>query len=145
MFPNNRQSKPNTGALFDNDQRGNPNGPSMRGNFVLGEEVLSYVMQCAQSGRECKLEIAAFQKVGRQSGNRYLSLNINTPYELRKNQQGGQPNRPQYNAPLQGQQMGVGRQQQMSYGQHRGGPPPAPPVQSEDDYGVQNQDAPPWD
>lgn len=154
MFPNNRQTKPNTGGLFDQEDRGNPNAPSMRGNFVIGEEVLSYVMQCAQSGREVKLEIAAFQKVSRNTGKRYMSLQINTPYELRKGQQAGRrpggnhpnygsgPQRQVHNPPTYGQQNQFAGQKEMSYGQHRGGPPP---VQSEDEYGAHNQEAPPWD
>ena len=76
-----RQEFPNSGAVFGRDKTSDKS-PDLGGNFSIDNEVLDYVLACAERNEKVTLEISAWRKQSR-SGNNYMSITVNIPYKVR--------------------------------------------------------------
>lgn len=79
---------PNSGAMFQREKK-SQKAADFGGDFTISGEVLQYVMAQAQAGLPVKLEISGWKRIGQNNMN-FLSISIQTPYELRKGNQGNQ-------------------------------------------------------
>lgn len=128
----------NSGAMFQR-QKSNPKAPDMGGDFTIDGDVLQYVIECIKNNVQVKLDIAGRRRVARD-GNAFLGLQIEIPWDIRKQRQGGQqPPR----------QHGYG-QQQPRYGgvrndQRRTNPPQRGYNEQQDQGGSPDQGGFPFD
>lgn len=76
---------PNSGALFVRDKK-SPNAPDYGGDLTIDGEVLDHILARAQRGEPVTLEIAGWQKQGR-NGTRFISINGKVPYKERQQNQ----------------------------------------------------------
>ena len=70
------------GALFSRERK-SEKSPAMGGDVVLSRATIKYLMECAQSGKEPKIELAAWRQTSKK-GDTYLSLKATIPYEDRQ-------------------------------------------------------------
>lgn len=78
------EPRPNSGTLNRRDK-----GVDWNGKFSVEGDLLAYIMDCARRGTKCEIEIAGWDKTGPRGD--FISIVANVPYELRKEQGGGQP------------------------------------------------------
>lgn len=69
----------NRGVLFANERKTRPNQPDFTGNVELSRELLAFLASELSAGREPKLAISGWSKVGK-SGKKFLSLSVDKPY-----------------------------------------------------------------
>jgi len=86
-----RQSFPNSGALFPNNNKRSDNSPDMTGNVVISEDVLDYILREAERGNEVKLDLSGWRRMSRDN-NSFTSIKIAIPYAVRMEQGGGNQN-----------------------------------------------------
>jgi hypothetical protein len=117
---NKNKTYPNSGAMFAR-QKKSDSASDFGGDFTLDDDVLDYVVSCAERGQPVKLEISAWKR-RTQDGGSFLSLALQTPYETRGGQR-QQQGRGGYGG---GQQRGgySGGQQRGGRPQFRDDPPP---------------------
>lgn len=72
------EQKPNSGALFTNDQKKSENHPDWRGDIHVDKTFLIEQMD-KSSGALVKLSISAWSKTAK-SGKDYLSLSVSEPW-----------------------------------------------------------------
>lgn len=72
------EQKPNSGALFTNDQKKSDNHPDWRGDIHVDKTFLIEQMD-KSSGSLVKLSVSAWSKTAK-SGKDYLSLSVSEPW-----------------------------------------------------------------
>ena len=72
------EQKPNTGAMFANEQKKSENHPDMRGDLYLDKTFLIEQAHKAD-GALVKISISAWKKEAK-SGKKYLSLSASEPF-----------------------------------------------------------------
>ena len=75
-------------AIFYNDKKQRQSSPDYSGNGTLSPEVLDYITECWKNGQNPKLEVVGWMKQS-QRGTKFQSININIPWEVRKERQEG--------------------------------------------------------
>lgn len=76
---------PNSGAMFARQKR-SEKAPDFGGQFMLENEVLDYVIRCAERGDPVELEISGWKRRTTNDGV-MLGLKIELPYSVRSSQQ----------------------------------------------------------
>lgn len=151
----------NRGALFGRNKR-TTNSPDMGGDFLIGGDLLKYIMDEAQKGnQQIKVEMSAWRKMGR-GNNPFMSISVSIPYAIRNpqaarsNQQGypdgPPPQRGGGNFPQRGGGGGYGQRgggggygQQSQPGNYNPQNSPYRPNDRSGGYGQQGGGDEPWD
>lgn len=75
----------NTGVLFPNDRKTNPNQPDFTGSVILSRELILYATREIGAGREPKLTIKGWKKTSK-AGKGFVSLRAEEPWDPNKAQ-----------------------------------------------------------
>lgn len=67
------------GVLFKNDKKSQPNHPDYTGNFTLTKELAEALLQEIGTGKEIRVQLAAWIKSGQKG--KYLSVSVSAPFK----------------------------------------------------------------
>ena len=68
---------PNSGVLFQKDAEGKQ--PNSTGILYIAGDVLKYILQCDQDGKDVVLDLSAWNRVSK-AGNSFQSLAVSKPW-----------------------------------------------------------------
>ncbi len=71
-------------AVFYEDKRVNPKAPEWKGKGTISKEVATYLFQCLKEGTNPELELVGWTKKSERTGTKFLSMNINIPFKVKK-------------------------------------------------------------
>lgn len=75
-------------SLFYNDKRKSQSAPEYTGKGTITDEVLDYLIECRRNREPLRLELAGWLKTPQRGGNKFQSLVVNIPYDVRQDRGG---------------------------------------------------------